>query len=154
MSYFVFKEPPDGFLPLVEVSSFYCMWKDKILFLKRHALKPQGGTWGVPAGKVEKGELPHQTLKREVYEEIGVIVEEVEKIGTLFIRIPRLDYVYHMFHQCFVEQPKLELALEEHVEARWVTFLEAMELPLIAGGKEALLFYKEYLDKEGNSNHV
>jgi 8-oxo-dGTP diphosphatase len=33
------------------------------------------GKWGLPGGKVEVGELPRESLKREVMEEIGVEID-------------------------------------------------------------------------------
>lgn len=147
MEYTIFKKPPKGFHPTVEAAGCYCEYKDKILFLRREKSKPQGATWGVPAGKLEKGETPKEAVIREVFEEVGISLEEekgnLREIGSLYIRLPHVEYVFHRFAFRFTTLPSLNLALAEHDEARWVTVEEALELPLIAGGIEALLDYSQ-----------
>lgn len=146
MSYSVFTNPPLDFSPTVEVSSCYLECDNKILLLKRHPDRPQGKTWGVPGGKIEKNEQPREALIREVYEEVGLKIQdcEIKEIGQLFIRLPHVDYIYHMFFVLLQELPLLNLELTEHDEARWVTYLEALQFPLIKGGKEALNYYQEF----------
>ena len=72
MKYSVFIEPPEGFHPIVEAAGCYCEWSDKMLFLKRHPLKSQGNTWGIPRGKLEKNENPRMAVIREIREEVGL----------------------------------------------------------------------------------
>lgn len=43
----------------------------QILVLRRHAERPEGGTWGLVGGKIEPGEDPASAAIREVQEEIG-----------------------------------------------------------------------------------
>jgi len=47
----------------------------QVLISKRPAHVHQGGLWEFPGGKLELGESVSQALKREVYEELGLIVE-------------------------------------------------------------------------------
>lgn len=56
----IYFDCPQNFVPRVEVAGCFLEWKDKFLYLKRNSDKPQGDTWGIPAGKVEKGEDPYQ----------------------------------------------------------------------------------------------
>lgn len=146
MSYQVFFEAPADFLPFVEVSGCYLECEGKVLFLKRHPLKPQGGTWGVPAGKLEKGETAKETLIREVYEEVGIEIcySGIQQMGQLFMRLPSMDYIFHLFLVTLAQYPLLTLALAEHEKWQWVTVEEALQLPLIKGGKEALSYYQSF----------
>lgn len=150
LNYSISVEPPADFKPTIEVASCYCEHKDKLLLVKRHTNKPQGNTWGVPAGKLEAGESPRTAVIREVYEEVGLDINGVglEKVGALYGRLGTLDYVYHMFRKRFFTPPTINLALDEHHEARWVTMSEALELPLICGGAEALNFYQQFIDSK------
>ena len=49
-----------------------------------------------------------------------------------------LKYDFTVYHCNFYEKPSLQLHLEEHTEARWVTHKEAEQLPLIDGGEQIL----------------
>lgn len=39
--------------------------------------------WDIPGGHVEKGEMPEETLIREVYEETGVVVQTPKNFGYI-----------------------------------------------------------------------
>jgi 8-oxo-dGTP diphosphatase len=142
----VSQTPPADFHPTLEVAGCYCEFEDKILFLKRSPHKKYGTSWGIPGGKLEAGETPVNAVIREVFEEVGFTVQasDLTDVGTLYIRHPDVDYIFHRFRTRFTTIPLMDLSLEEHIEARWVTFEEAMELPLISGGKEALVSYQEF----------
>lgn len=143
MKCLIFENPPEDFKPSIEVSSCHCEFEDQILLVKRHPNSSQGNTWGLPAGKLEKGESPRAAVIREVYEEVGLNVDttHLRSLGCLYARLPHVDFIYHMFCQRFSERPLINLALDEHLEFRWVSIEEARQLPLIAGGHEALDYY-------------
>ena len=145
---FVYHTPPDDFCPAAQAAGCYCECEGNILFLKRHQDKPQGNTWGIPGGKLEKGESPREAVIREVQEEVGLKIfgEQLQEIGTIFVRLPFVDYIFHLFRFPFECQPPLNIALDEHVEGKWLTFEEASEIPLIAGGLEALNVYRQWME--------
>jgi 8-oxo-dGTP pyrophosphatase MutT (NUDIX family) len=123
--------------------------------LLRHPEKLAGNTWGVPAGKLEKDENPTAAVIREIWEEVGIDIsgEGLAFLRTLYCRVPdypQPDFIYHQFHKSFDTLTTLNLALEENTEARWVTIEEALELPLITGGKEALYFYTKSLSQNAS----
>lgn len=142
-NYQVFRTPPQSFDTRFYGSGCYCECQGKLLFLKRHPEKRDGGTWCIPGGGGENGETPAQTVIRELFEEIGIHVEpnEIEPLSTFYIRLPELEYIFHTFRMSFAQRPSITLALDEHTEARWVSVEEAMQLPLIRGGRESLTHY-------------
>lgn len=141
----VFMQPPPDFQSQLSVAGCYFEFKDKILLLKRHPRKPQGFTWGIPGGKIELGETPRSAVVREIFEEVGIYLREDElaEIDTLYVRGLQNDYTFHRFRKRFEQLPKIDLSLDEHVDAQWVTVEEALTYPLIYGGKEALLNYQQ-----------
>jgi 8-oxo-dGTP diphosphatase len=48
----------------------------RVLLAQRPEGKPMAGLWEFPGGKIEDGELPEQSLIRELYEELGITVSE------------------------------------------------------------------------------
>jgi len=147
MEYSVFETPPVDFSPSVEVASCYLEYHKRLLLLKRHPEKPQGNKWGAPAGKMKKNETSLQTVIREIDEKIGVDIHtpETKYMGHLYCRLPRIDYVFHMFYHKVLILPKIKLELSEHVEMQWVTHEEALTYPLMAGAIEVLAFYEQFL---------
>lgn len=151
--YFVYEVPPKDFNPKVEVAGCFCEFEDKILYIKRHQYSPQGDTWGIPAGKLEKGENPWNAVIREISEEVGLDLkkEDLRNMGKLYVRLPEIDYIFHLFAFKFNRLPKTQLKLDEHVEERWLTPKEVLKLDLIKGGVEALKFYLKGLELEAHA---
>jgi 8-oxo-dGTP pyrophosphatase MutT (NUDIX family)/broad specificity phosphatase PhoE len=139
----VFRIKPHDFNPSVEVAACYVEAGGKILLLKRAPGKSQGGTWGVPAGKLELGETARDAVIRETFEETGIRLSELYDLGKLYVRYPHLDFVYHFFHMEFPSFPEVILS-DEHVESRFVTWEEALGMPLISGGVEAIHHFRAH----------
>lgn len=139
----VYLDPPDDFLPRAEVGGCFCESEGKLLFLLRSSHKPQGNTWCVPGGKLEKGETPQAAVLREVKEETGLQLAEdaLTYCQKVHVRFPERDIVLHLFRAVIAVLPaELSVAPEEHSAYRWVTFDEAVNLPLIPGGLECLRY--------------
>jgi 8-oxo-dGTP diphosphatase len=149
----VFEAEPLNFFPKVSVAGCFCACRGKFLILQRNPKSSQGMTWGVPAGKMEAGELPLETAIREVREETGLKLKrsELELIGSLYIQLPTIHYVFHMFYKKFETIPSLEICLEENLQASWVSVEEALQMPLIAGGIEAVKKYQQFLSQKRES---
>lgn len=52
--------------------------ENKLLIAERPPGKPYAGYWEFPGGKIEKNESGEQALKRELQEELGIIVLTAE----------------------------------------------------------------------------
>lgn len=59
----------------------------QVLLLK-HRFRAGSG-WGIPGGFLEAGEYPEQALRREMREEIGLELEQVEIFTTRTFRTPQ-----------------------------------------------------------------
>ena len=126
-------EAPRGFAPRFEVVGCFLGCNVQILLLQRAALKPQSGTWGVPAGKMHEGETPTSAMLRELAEESGYVAsaERLGYIRRLFVRYSDYDFVYHMFDLVVPSKPKVRLNTAEHCRFMWITPRNALKLPLI-----------------------
>jgi len=63
----------------------------QILVTRRPDDAPLGGLWEFPGGKVHKGELPQNAVKRELAEEVGIQVQPV-------IALCEVQHVYEHAH--------------------------------------------------------
>jgi 8-oxo-dGTP pyrophosphatase MutT (NUDIX family) len=146
---FVHLEPPENFLPKIEVAGCFVVVDDYFLFLKQHPNDSEANTWGVPGGKCNKTETPLNCGIREVYEETGVDLKDnpPRLIGKVYIRYPEADFVYWMFEARLKSKPeKIAIDPAERTESRWMTLPEALELPLIRGENECIhLVYNNHL---------
>jgi len=66
--------------------------KGQILLLD-HVFRPEGG-WGIPGGFVNKAEEPEAALRRELREEIGIEVSDVEMLFARTLSKPRQIEIY------------------------------------------------------------
>jgi 8-oxo-dGTP pyrophosphatase MutT (NUDIX family) len=107
--------------------------------LQRAEHTSQPNVWGVPGGKIKTGETPFEAVLREFFEETGITLdsEKVSFFKTIYIRDPRVDFVFHMFTYNFSVKPKVKLCSEEHQSFTWETFENSIKIPLIWGEVEA-----------------
>ena len=84
----------------------------RVLIAQRPEGKSMAGLWEFPGGKVEPGELPEQSLIRELQEELGIIVKQ-ECLAPL-------TFASHSY-------PEFHLLMPLYVCRRWEGFVEARE---------------------------
>lgn len=140
---YVYLEEPEEFCSKLTVAGTFVRCAGKILMLKRHPSRPQGLSWGIPAGKMDGNETSKEVAIRELYEETGLLVsaDELSEVVRFYVKHPEYDFIFDAFAIESDKLPELVLGEEEHLEARWVTPEEAMQLPLIAGGHEVVEYY-------------
>lgn len=138
---------PKGFQPVFEVVSCFFAYDKKILLLHRLKSKSEGGKWGLPAGKVNKGETREGALKREVYEETKVSIDgqRVEFLGTLAVTHGERDFFYHSFQVTLPSLPEVVISRQEHKGFAWKTIEEALTLPLVTDLDLCIEKYKDLI---------
>jgi 8-oxo-dGTP pyrophosphatase MutT (NUDIX family) len=138
---FVYTKPPEDFSPKMEATGCFCEHKGKYLFLYRHPDRPQGNTWTIPGGKLEKGESPAHAILREMQTETGILLgtAQIEYKMKVYVRYPNFDFVYHIFTARLPKKPdKIILSPREHLQYKWMTLIEALQSPLIPGERECI----------------
>ena len=74
--------------------------------------------WEFPGGKIEHGETEKEALRREIKEELEIVVEK--KVGTITHRYPDFHLTMHAFHSTSKQKP----TLTEHIAFRWLKVSE------------------------------
>jgi len=70
----------------------------RVLLTERRAGKDAAGFWELPGGQVEPGESPAEAAARELYEEVGVQVEELAPWRVYEHDFPTKRLRLHWFH--------------------------------------------------------
>jgi 8-oxo-dGTP pyrophosphatase MutT (NUDIX family) len=95
---------------------FYSALTRRHLFLLRN--DRESSTWGLPGGKVERGETLREAIERECREEIGYFPESVKLFRIEQFNSDDGKFVYHTFYSIIEDEfiPKLN---DEHIGYCW-----------------------------------
>ncbi|MDC5703456.1 (deoxy)nucleoside triphosphate pyrophosphohydrolase [Vibrio europaeus] len=73
--------------------------------------------WEFPGGKVEQGESLDNAIKRELIEELDIVIDKPQFFITVEHSYPDFDITMHCFI-CELESDHIEL--KEHIDQRWL----------------------------------
>lgn len=109
---------------------------DKILFVK-----DTKGVWELPGGKIDFGENPEGTLKRELREELGlndVRIGKIIDIWTFTSQKENTDYQFIVLvYECLSDEKDIKHS-DEHIEYRWMPMSEVETLNMRDGYKTSV----------------
>ncbi|MDR1346667.1 MAG: deoxynucleoside kinase [Bacteroidales bacterium] len=129
-----------GFKPLFRSAGCICRFDGRILLLKRIEGKSYPLRWGIPTGKIKKGETSTQAMIRELYEETHILCssENLKFIESFNIRNDDMNFVYDLYVLSLHYEPQIRLNHEEHLDFKWAKFSEFNELQLVPDVKETV----------------
>lgn len=125
---------------LVIASAVIKNTEGKILLVQRSNKSSFPSHWQLVEGKLEEGESITGALTREVKEEIGGSVVEMEIKTTFYNALEVKGLKYLAFRVVFFVKLESEAIVlsHEHKAFSWYTKDEALTLPLLPGIKEVL----------------
>jgi len=106
------------------------------------------GRWEMPGGKIDFGEDPKDTLRRELNEELGLLhieIKDVVNVWTFSVSIEEGDYQFVVVvFEVTSEDINIKKS-DEHKECKWVPINEIDSLYMRDGYKESM--HKFLLEK-------
>ncbi|HVV68116.1 MAG TPA: 8-oxo-dGTP diphosphatase MutT [Gammaproteobacteria bacterium] len=109
--------------------------ESKVLVSLRPQNKDQGGLWEFPGGKIERGENPEQALKRELLEEVGIVVQRARPLMQF-----EYDYTsrFVMIDVWQVEEFSGEAHGREGQEIAWIELMQLGALNMLSANRPIL----------------
>lgn len=92
-------------------------------------LLQENGFWELPGGRIDTDEAPATGLRREVYEETGLLVDVDRPIHTAAWQNDRDEDRYAVIYCCRADDREVRLS-SEHVHWRWILPDAAVEFEL------------------------
>ena len=113
--------------PLATVGALIFNAKNEALMIRTHKWS---GLWGIPGGKIKRGEKSETALRREIMEETALKIADIEFVlvqdcisSKEFYRDAHFVLLNYTC-RCTAKNPRVTLN-EESVEYRWLTLAEA-----------------------------
>ncbi len=102
--------------------------KNEILVLKRSEKAGRGGFWSLPGGGIDFGEDAFDSMRREIREETGL---EVDNLQPFFVRsyVHNKDFVVIIAYSGKASRNEVKLNWE-HTKFGWIKSEEALKMKL------------------------
>jgi len=98
----------------------------RVCLLRQYRHAAGGWLWEIPAGKLDPGEPPLATARRELEEEAGVRARTWAPLGEVVTSPGFCDEVIHLFLARDLEAVPAHPEAHEVLEVHWVAFSEAV----------------------------
>lgn len=110
--------------------------QDNKFFIAQRANKGElAMKWEFPGGKIEPDETPENALSRELLEELNIRVKVNKFITTVFHEYHSFKLIMHVFAVDIVDG---HIRLNEHLDYKWLSKLELLNLDLADADKPIL----------------
>jgi ADP-ribose pyrophosphatase len=104
----------------------------KVLLERQYRYAAQAELWELPAGKIDAGEQPLASAKRELLEETGYTARSWKKFLEFYVSPGFLDEMMFIYLATGLTVGKANPEADEFIESRWVTLSAAIKM--IASG--------------------
>jgi 8-oxo-dGTP diphosphatase len=111
----------------IEVVAAIIVYENKILCVQRgeNKLSYISKKYEFPGGKMEPGESKSETIKREILEELHMVIEVKEEFLTVKHEYP--DFILEM-HSFICKCQNNTVTLTEHLDFKWLNISELSSL--------------------------
>jgi 8-oxo-dGTP diphosphatase len=116
-------------LVAVGMKAFVFDQHQELLVLEKPASQGQEVVWDIPGGGILLGEQPADGVRREIKEESGLEVGDLQLLDTLTTMSPKRGFCMYMMYVTRAQSEAVVVS-GEHVSYKWVGLDEAAEINL------------------------
>lgn len=133
---------------MIRVVAGLLVFENSVLVAKRKS-SGQGlkNLWEFPGGKVEPGETDQQALKREIREELGVVIESCFPVHTHQFKNQQDQVIELHLYGTFIQDPNFKCF--DHDEAKWVSMEQIDQVDFLESNKVFIKPVQEWLKSRG-----
>jgi ADP-ribose pyrophosphatase YjhB (NUDIX family) len=114
-----------------------CLIKESKILLVKEAKGPQKYLWGLPKGSVDKGELPHFAVRRELKEECGIDAQVKGLVGLRECIIKQTPAIFLAYY-VEAENPIVNIDNNEIIDYGWFELNEFQSISWISDAMRQL----------------
>ncbi len=127
-----------------EVGWCFILCEREILLLKRHENKSYPWYYGIPWWKREQNETPWEWVKREVFEETGIITSP-QLFKTIYVEQNGTSFIYRMYIEKVSKKTEIKLTPTEHTWYLRIDTKKSLNLPLVEDTETCIeMFIEEF----------
>jgi ADP-ribose pyrophosphatase len=99
----------------------------RVCLLRQYRHAGGGWLWELPAGKIDPGEGPFGTARRELEEEAGVVAEDWTDLGAMISSPGVFTEVIHLYLARGLQPAGHEHERDEVIEIHWLPLTQALD---------------------------
>lgn len=100
----------------------------RVLMLRQYRPCLEEWLWELPAGKIDVGEVPENTARRELAEEAGLVARSWRKLGEIITAPGFCDEVLHLYLARGLTPVPADIEDDEYIEPHWMGLDHALAL--------------------------
>ena len=100
----------------------------KVLLERQYRYAAMANLWELPAGKIDRGEKPLASAKRELLEETGYQARSWKKFLEFYVSPGFLDEMMFIYLATGLTLGKAQPEADEFIESRWVSLDTAIKM--------------------------
>ena len=100
---------------------------NKVCLIRQYRHAAGGWLWEIPAGKIDPGENPLTTAKRELAEEAGQLADKLEPLGSTLTTPGFCDEIIYLFRATGLRDCPIQHEEHEVIEIHWLDYPQALQ---------------------------
>ncbi|MBL4711925.1 MAG: NUDIX hydrolase [Gammaproteobacteria bacterium] len=104
--------------------------QQRVCLIRQYRYAVADWIWEIPAGKIDAGETPESTARKELQEEAGVLATSWSSLGKMYATPGYCDETVYLYLAKKLQSTTIQHEPGELIDIHWLPFSEAIEWAL------------------------